>query len=61
MAGRQIDPIEILGHLFELHLLPGLLLVNDLFEMMVVLLKVFKFQTLLLNLVGISRWNMAKN
>lgn len=58
MAGGQIDSIEILCHLFQLHLLPGLLFVNDLFKMLVMLLKVFEFQTLLLNLVGISRENM---
>lgn len=58
MAGRQIDPIEILCHLFQLHFLPGLLFVNDLFKMMIMLLKVFEFKTLLLNLVRISRENV---
>lgn len=58
MACGQIDPIEILCHLFQLHLLPSLLFVNDLFKMLVMLLKVFEFQTLLLNLIGISRVNM---
>lgn len=58
MASGQIDPIEILCHLFQLHLLPGLLFVNDFFEMLIMLLKVFEFQTLLFNLVGISRANM---
>lgn len=33
MAGGHIDPIEILRHLVQLHLLAGLLFVNDLFEM----------------------------
>lgn len=58
MAGRQTDPIEILCHLIQLHFLPGLLFVNDLFKMLIMLLKVFEFQTLLLNLAGISRENM---